>query len=172
MGRAFIQGDSLIPQWVMIWGSAGCGVLVSVANLVALSWFGLWMGLVSRNGLLATLKTIAFVQIIPWMVIGFVSWMAFPMMMAISGGMRGSGAGAGWFEWIPIISTITMTVLTIIKDWVFWAMARQRLVTDFRNTSIGAIVPVSRLIPARPVVASTTPGPPGLPPVIPPPAAT
>lgn len=168
MSRAFAQEDGLIPAWVMLWGSAGCGLLVTVANLVALSWFGLWMGLVSRNGLLATLKTIAFVQIIPWMVIGFASWMVIPMMVAFSGGFGASPGGASWFEWIPIISMILMTLLTLGKDWVFWSLARQRLVADFRNTAIGAIVPASRFLPARP----TAPAPPVIAPVTPPPGSS
>src|SRR5438445_2961147 len=42
--------------------------LMVVANLAALCWFGMWMGLNSRNANLATLQTIVFVQIIPWFV--------------------------------------------------------------------------------------------------------
>lgn len=168
MGRMFRQGEGVIPEWVMVWGSAGCGLLVSLANVVALSWFGLWMGLVSRNGLMATLKTIAFVQVIPWMVIGFASQMVIPVIMLFSGGFYGNVATSGWFELVPIISTVVLVVLTLGKDWVFWSLARQRLVADFRNTTIGAIVPVTRLIMVRPVVTSATPG---LPPVIPPPPA-
>jgi hypothetical protein len=43
--------------------------LTTFANLTALCWFGMWMGMTSRNSNLATLKTIAFVQIVPWFVI-------------------------------------------------------------------------------------------------------
>src|SRR5437764_5561295 len=43
--------------------------LTTAANFVALSWFGMWMGLNSKNTNLATLKTIAFVQIIPWFIV-------------------------------------------------------------------------------------------------------
>src|SRR5258706_6611952 len=42
------------------------GTLTMLANLVALTWFGMWMGLNSKTTNLATLKTIVFVQIIPW----------------------------------------------------------------------------------------------------------
>lgn len=157
--------SGVIPEWVMLWFGAGVGMLLSLANFVALIWFGLWMGLVSRNSLLATLKTIAFVQILPWLVITFSSAMTLPIMMASFGGFGGGVAVPGWIEWYALISTGVVAVLTLGKDWLFWSLARRQLVDNFRRTATQAVVPVvyRKIIP--PVSSS-----PNLPPVIPPPS--
>lgn len=135
-------GAGAIPEWVMLWLGAGAGLVMSLANFTALIWFGLWMGLVSRNSLLATLKTIVFVQIVPWLVISFAGALAFPILMAMFGGFQGGTSGTAWVEWYSFISTIIITGLTLGKDWLFWSLARQRLVNNFRDTATQAIVPV------------------------------
>jgi hypothetical protein len=83
-----------VSEMLLTFIHAGSSLLMSGANLIALIWFGLWMGLVSRNSLLATLKTIAFVQIIPWLVITFAGAMVIPLL-ALAGGFRGGAAGGG-----------------------------------------------------------------------------
>jgi hypothetical protein len=50
-------------------------VASTAANFMALAWFGMWMGMTSRSASLATLKTIAFVQVIPGLVFYFCSMM-------------------------------------------------------------------------------------------------
>lgn len=64
-------GAETVPYWVRACFPGVCHITTSLANLIALSWFGLWMGLTSRNSLTATLKTILFVEIIPWLVLVF-----------------------------------------------------------------------------------------------------
>jgi hypothetical protein len=162
-GMMRFGGSGVIPEWVMLWFGAGVGMLLSLANFVALIWFGLWMGLVSRNGLLATLKTIVFVQILPWLVITFAAAMTLPIMMAIFGGFGGGAAAAGWVEWYSLISTAIVAGLTLGKDWLFWSLARRQLVDNFRRTATQAVVPVvyRKIVP--PVSSSSN-----LPPVIPP----
>jgi hypothetical protein len=150
-----------VSEMLLTFIHAGSSLLMSGANLIALIWFGLWMGLVSRNSLLATLKTIAFVQIIPWLVITFAGAMVIPLL-ALAGGFRG-GAGAGsWLEWYPLISTLMVLTLTLVKDWTFWFMARRRLVDKFRATATQAIVPLGHAQSFSPVAPTT----PGVPPVI------
>jgi len=144
-GRFSFGGSEPLPQWVMVWGAAGLGLVVSVANFVALAWFGLWMGLVSRNGLIATLKTVVFVQIIPWMVIGFASWMVLPLLAIFNTTTGGSKGPAAWMMWYPIISTCLMTVLTLLKDFIFWQVARRKLVGQFRAVATQALVPSGRV---------------------------
>jgi hypothetical protein len=162
-GVVFGGLSGLLPEWVITWSRAAAGLVVGVANFVALLWFGLWMGLVSRNGLLATLKTMAFVQIIPWLVITFAGWMVIPLMALFSGGFRGGPGAGNWFEWYPIISMVMVTTLTLGKDWLFWALARRKIVEDFRATATRAIVPASYAKGFGAVV----PASPGVPPVIP-----
>ena len=59
------------PAWqtAMAVATALAAALSTAANLLALCWFGMWMGMTSRSANLATLKTILFVEIIPWFVI-------------------------------------------------------------------------------------------------------
>ena len=165
-GLIRVGTSGVISEWVMLWFGAGVGLLLSLANFVTLIWFGLWMGLVSRNSLLATLKTIVFVQILPWLVITFAAAMMIPLLMVLSGGISGSPAATVWVEWYSLISTVVVAGLTLGKDWLFWSLARRQLVNNFRNTATQAVVPVvfRKIIP---------PGlsPPNLPPVIPPPVA-
>ena len=62
-GGLFGQGANRVGVWLFSWRVIG--VAVAFADLVALGWFGMWMGLVSRNARMATLKTIVFVQVLP-----------------------------------------------------------------------------------------------------------
>jgi len=68
----------LNPPGFLAAGTLAFATLLTVgANLVALAWFGMWMGLNSKNTNLATLKTILFVEVIPWFVVVFTSAWAF-----------------------------------------------------------------------------------------------
>ena len=67
--------------------------VTTVANLIALSWFGMWMGVTSKNNSLATLKTLGFVQIIPWFIISFASALTLPLLM-LTGMFRGGFGNA------------------------------------------------------------------------------
>jgi len=159
MAGAFRGGaDELLPQWVVLGITATCGLIASMANFIAIIWFGLWMGLVSRNSLLATLKTIAFVQVLPWLAISFASAMVFPILIAFSGGFA-SGGGTAWLQLYPLVSVGAATVLAVIKDWIFWSLARQRLVKNFRATATQAVMPVMywRVIPPGPTPPNTPP---------------
>jgi ABC-type transport system involved in multi-copper enzyme maturation permease subunit len=162
-GMIRVGSSGVIPEWVMLWLGAGIGLMLSLANFVALIWFGLWMGLVSRNSMLATLKTIAFVQILPWLVITFSSAMTLPILMAIFGGFGGGAAAPGWIEWYALISTGVVAVMTLAKDWLFWSLARRQLVDNFRRTATQAVAPMVYRKMVPPVAT-----PPNLPPVIPP----
>lgn len=154
----------LISQWIVVVGTALCGLLSSVANLVALAWFGMWMGLTSRNGLLGTLKTIVIVQIGPWMAIWFAGMMVYPILMMI-----GSSGKYAWFtnssyELMPVVSGLLMTGLTIGKDLVFYVLARQKMVDQFRVVALQAVAPVRRA--EQRVQRPKAPSPAAPPPVI------
>ena len=149
--------DRSIPQWVIVLGTATCSLLYMLANLVALAWFGMWMGLTSRNGLMGTLKTIVFVQIGPWLVITFAGGMLFPMIAFLSTRGKSSWLGSNWMQWYPIVSTLLMTVLTLGKDVAFYLVARQKMVDQFREVAVRAVAPVQR---HRRVVETVKPKPP------------
>lgn len=159
-----LSKDGMISEWVILVGTAACGLLCALANFVALAWFGMWMGLTSRNGLMGTLKTIVLVQIVPWMVIWFAGMMLFPIMGLIIGRAQTSWVGSNWMQWYPIASTLLMTVLTVLKDVAFYLAARQKMVDQFRAVAVRAVAPVQR---QQRVAETPKPEPPiALPPVI------
>src|SRR5215216_5372746 len=91
-------------------GAAFAGTITVAANLIALVWFGMWMGLNSTNTNLATLKTIVFVQIIPWFVISFASAMLLPILMMIF-----SSASSGIMMWYSFLTQGLAAVLYLGK---------------------------------------------------------
>jgi len=68
-------------EWLTMSVTSIAAVATSAMNLVALCWFGMWMGMTSKGANLAALKTILFVQIIPFMVITFGSTMAMGLLL-------------------------------------------------------------------------------------------
>jgi hypothetical protein len=142
-----------------MYGASMVQVLSVFANLVALVWFGMWMGLTSRTVNLATLKTLVFVQVIPWFVVAFASAMAIPLMF-LSGALRGRPPMPGFIQWFPLITVAISMVLTLAKDFGFSLWARRRLYSEFREHVVEAVAPVQLPVPPR--IASGNP-----PPVIP-----
>ena len=137
--------------------------LTVVANLAALMWFGMWSGLNSNSPNLATLKTIVFVQVIPWMVISFASSLAIPLLMLpkLMSGTTVSNPGQ-MMMWYGLVSSAIATVLALAKDIGFCVWARRRLYSQFRVVaaqSIGSIQPL------QPPLPPSSPSP-GAPPVI------
>ena len=126
---------------------------VVLANLITLAWFGMWMGLTSRNTNFATLKTILFVQIIPWFAIIFVSYLGLTLlMMTFAINNRGTPASfvTGFSTWMPALYSIVPLVLTLLKDVAFTMWARKKLYSSFRERATQAVMPVK--IAAPPMV--------------------
>ncbi len=111
--------------------AGAAAVLATAGNLLALFWFGMWMGLTSRSPNLATLKTIVFVQVIPWFAIAFVSTVVIGLAMA---SLSLSGQPAGVLLWWPLLSAAVGAALALAKDVAFIAWSRNRLYTRFRET--------------------------------------
>jgi len=127
------------------------------ADLVALVWFGMWMGLTSKNTNLATLKTILFVQIIPWFVIGFASSMI-TMLVLLPNLIRG---GATMF-WFSLLTSGVTVVLALIKNIAFLLWSRRKLYSEFRERAARDTGPSQLAMPellsqanAPPVIAPT-----------------
>jgi ABC-type Na+ efflux pump permease subunit len=110
-------------------GAAATGV-ATLGNLLALCWFGLWMGMTSRTANLATLKTLLFVQVIPWFVIFFTSSMAIGMLMA---GAFSAARSSQWLMWWPLVTTLVGAALACLKDFVFILWSRNKLYSSFRE---------------------------------------
>lgn len=140
--------------WQLIVSAMAVLVVVPM-NLIALAWFGLWMGLTSKNTLTATLKTILFVQIIPWFVISFGSMMAIPLLMFATGWAASSSAPSTTFVniWMPLLLIGLPSVLTLAKDLFLWWLARKKLYGSFRQLAVRSVVPI-RAVCVPPVLAS------------------
>ena len=99
------------------------------------------MGLTSKNNSLATLKTIAFVQIIPWFAVSFVAVLA--SMLMFSGLMgRISTSGPRMMVWYPLLSSGITTALSLTKDIGFIVWARRKLYSDFRECAVRVVSPI------------------------------
>jgi hypothetical protein len=111
-----------------------------IANLAAICWFGMWMGMTSKNNNIAILKTIVFVQVIPWMGFGFVSAVVSSALL-LPGILLPSQLGESLLaaflrNWAPVIAMAVPFLLTFGKDLAFLFWARRRLYSSFREQAI------------------------------------
>jgi hypothetical protein len=137
-----------IPFWVT-WATTFVSMTGFLFNLAAIFWFGAWMGLTSKNGNLAILKTFVFVAVIPWFVISFVGGIitVVTMIPMFTGGRTSSMA------WFPFISAGISMVLRVATDIVFIVSSRAKLHGRFRQEAVGATAPAAV---APPVIQPVT----------------
>jgi ABC-type transport system involved in cytochrome c biogenesis permease component len=139
--------------------------LMAIANLVAIAWFGMWMGLTTRSANFATLKTIVFVQIIPMFLSYFISAIGTSILifrpLVVSGSSSGPGTAMMYY---PYIIGVTSSLIMLGKDVGFFVWARSRLFYTFRlraSQSSGRPVFISAPsvpppLPAPPIIAPTS----------------
>jgi hypothetical protein len=131
------------------------GAVVTMgASLVALWWFGMWMGLTSKSANIATLKTLLFVQIIPWFAISFAAGMLVPMLIIPSLIARGGAASSNLMTWFPLLSSAFTTALALAKDIGFILWSRKRLYGQLRDRAAD----ISSYV-APPVISQPTAAP-------------
>ena len=139
------------------WPDLALALLVvasTAANFMALAWFGTWMGMTSRTASLATLKTIAFVQVIPGLVFYFAS-MTLTFAVLIPRLSSSATAGARMIAWFPLLTGAISALLALGKDVGFIIWSRRRLNSAFRelaSQALGHPTAAPRLLPA-PVAA-------------------
>jgi hypothetical protein len=126
--------------------SAATHVCTTVANLIALCWFGMWMGMTSRNSNIATLKTIAFAQVLPWFVMVFASNIVGALLMT-SLAFQSGATRTFSYVWYQIFSALTVMALSLIKDAGFAIWARRKLYSDFRSRAAGTVLPIQGPLP-------------------------
>jgi hypothetical protein len=156
----------LSPAWekVMAVTTAVVAAVSTVANLLALCWFGMWMGLTSRSANLATLKTILFVQVIPWFAMAFLAGMMTVMVMSgflFRNMSPGGSAAFGSFVWWPLLSAALTAALAVGKDIGFIMWSRRKLHSSFREEAARSLGQPRFVVP-RPLTAEAA-----APPVIP-----
>jgi len=124
-------GGVTTPPWPLL-VSAGSNLLSSVADLLALGWFGLWMGMTSKNTTLATVKTLLFVQIIPWVaIVALAVLVAFTV--SVSKILRNANFPAWVNTWAPVLTTTILHAAGVGKDIGFIIWSRRRLYGRFRT---------------------------------------
>jgi hypothetical protein len=133
---------------------SGIGI---VANLLALSWYGMWAGLTSKNARLASLKTLLVVQVAPWLGIYFASLIAMGIIMV---SLAAASTGPSMAITSPLIYGAVSAALSVGKDACFIVWAKKKLFSSFhqqvlRSVSPARVAPVwiaSRRVPAPPII--------------------
>ncbi len=116
----FLLSRSHDGDWMWLWTA---GLVVFLADLYAIGWVSMWMGLNSRNTTRAGLATVVRVLIVPW-----VAWALLFTLLGILDytfhfAWQWMGDRFPLFAWL---------VLSLLADAGFSAWARQRLRQDFR----------------------------------------
>jgi hypothetical protein len=112
--------------------AAIAAALSMIGNLLALGWFGMWMGLTSRSANLATLKTILFVQVIPWFVIAFGTSMVMGIFLSALLFRSSPAQSFTWLVWYQLLGEVLAAGLALIKDVAFIVWSRKKLLSSFR----------------------------------------
>lgn len=157
----FVAGGFGAPAGLVTLAVSCAATLTVVANLAALGWFGMWMGLNSRTGNFATLKTLVYVQIIPWFVLAFASAIIVPLLL-LPAMLRGGSLGPSRIMFYPLLQSAVVTVLSLAKDVGFALWARRKLYSEFRQRAVRAVAPIRLALPpplprpgTPPVIAPT-----------------
>jgi ABC-type transport system involved in cytochrome c biogenesis permease component len=108
--------------------TVAAGAVNFVGDLLAIAWFGMWMGLTSKKTTTAVVKTFAFVIVLPWLALMFLQGflMALFTLTLVPRGVLG-----GW-SWSLLPAVIAAANLG--KDLFFICWSRRNLLTRFRDT--------------------------------------
>lgn len=149
-GALMGSNSTVIPDWVLTALVSAASVVSTAANLAAVVWFGLWMGLTSKNTNMAALKTLLFVQIIPSFVLGFISMMLTVLIM-IPSAMISNNTATFKPGWSVLSIFLLPALLAVAKDVLFISWSRRKLYSSFRekaSQTIGVFASVPPVIPA------------------------
>jgi hypothetical protein len=136
--RTFAGG---VQMTLVSLGTAAGSSVIAVANLLALFWFGMWMGMTSKTANFATLKTIVFVQVLPWFGIAIATTTA-SVAIAMSSGFTGggrTGVATIRFSLAPLFYVAVPVVLNVLKSWAFVYWSRKKLYLSFRDEATRSI---------------------------------
>jgi ABC-type transport system involved in multi-copper enzyme maturation permease subunit len=135
------------PPSLLIAALSASGIVASLASLAALIWFAMWMGLNSKNAGLATLKTLFWIQIVPWFAIGFVVGI---VIASFARNIVAKTPAPQSLVWFMLWSTGASLLLSLGKDIFFILWSRRKLYSQLRVCALPAIAPA---IPAPPPMA-------------------
>jgi hypothetical protein len=162
-GTVANQGGVAISQTLIAVASVAITAVTTAGNLLALAWFGLWMGLTSKNISLAVLKTIAFVQVVPWFIIQFVALTAVGLVMVpiLTKGAAASTAQQ-FAVWFPMFIAAVSGALFLAKNLGFFFWSRRLLYSSVRQQAARNLQLILSITTLRSPAT-------GVPPAIPPP---
>jgi hypothetical protein len=148
-GSVAVPAGGFAPQFWVTLISVFVSGIATAANLLALSWFGMWMGMTSKNNNLAALKTLLFVEVIPLFVIYFAAGLVLMLVVTQSAFRGGSNPMmASWINSVvPLIMTLVPAALAVLKDIAFILWARKKLFTSFREQATRSISSPSFAVP-------------------------
>lgn len=165
MGPQFSVSTSVLMAVSLAAACLSCAL--TVANLAALAWFGMYSGLTCKTANGAMLKTFAFVEILPWFIISFLSGISMAaFMVPLAMKARAGGAGIALGTTIPLVMSIVPSAFGIVKDIFFILWSRQKLLRDFRRLATTPPGQPSYITNASPSVAAVPKQSGALPPVI------
>jgi hypothetical protein len=107
-------------EWVLV---CVAGMVMFAADMITLSWVGMWTGLTSRHANRASATAVGWILILPW--VGFAVLLTFLALTNISGSRSLND------------KTVTLIWLGIglVNDLIFAQWARRRLLEDFRQVA-------------------------------------
>jgi ABC-type transport system involved in cytochrome c biogenesis permease component len=114
----FLWAERQNEEWVLM---CVVGMIILIADLIALAWVGMWMGLRSRHANRAAAAAVARVMVLPW-----VLWGGIMTLLAISS-MR---FGARWMNEEFVMVFWAVVSLAVAAGFALWS--RARLLNDFR----------------------------------------
>jgi ABC-type transport system involved in multi-copper enzyme maturation permease subunit len=123
-----LQGNAtwMSDMTVMYIVNGVCSMVVGLTGLMAVAWFGMWMGMFTKKANQAVIKTLVFVQVLPFVVLVFVQ-LGFQIALSLVGGF------SHWW-----ITQVILSVVAVILDMVFIGIARKRLLNDLRSVAAQA----------------------------------
>lgn len=137
---AFSGPGRTVPFFVFAIINGVANVVVILANIAAICWFGMWMGMISKSGNLATLRTYLFVQVVPAILISIGSTLLIFSFARLN-------TGFGIVNWFGVVSILLSCLLGVGKDIAFISWSRNRL---FRYTRVQAGHPIGQARVAAP----------------------
>ncbi len=145
-------------NFALVLSATGLTAVATLANLIALAWFGLWMGLTSKSANLAMIKALVFVQLIPTIVFSFVSGLLMASLFMIPAVRAATiGSTPTFITWVPMLMPVIPALLAIAKDVVFILWSRNKLFGDVREVALQTstqvrlpLLPPVITVPAQP----------------------
>ena len=148
MRMVLATGGAAPPSLILSFILGISGALGVLANLIALVWFGMWMGLTCRNIGVASVKAIVLVQVLPWMAISFVSTSLIGLLMFRGLMKTGGGSVSNSVVFtFPVLISMFSVLLTLAKDFAFILWSRQRLLSNFRTVAARPVASAVGLAP-------------------------